>query len=65
MSGHERVINAIEDRYSDERKASKVGDIVDWTGLSESEVRDVVDDLNGNQILSIYEGDGDPTVYVT
>ncbi len=62
---HQEVIKSIENRYYEEEKFSAVRDIVEWTGLPESRVRRLVEDLTGEHLFVVYEGHGKPTVYIT
>lgn len=64
-SNYEIVLDAIKQRFYEEGELSKVRDIENFTGLSESQVRSVIDDMKGNQITAVYEGTGDPTIYAT
>jgi len=64
-SDHERVIEAIEDRFYENGLLANAGDIVDRIGLSRSKVDGVLEDLEGNAVFKIYEGNGVPTIYLT
>lgn len=65
MNEHLKVINAIEDRFYEEGLLSNVSDIADRTDLSESIVKKRLNELEGEGVFRVYEGQGLPTIYVT
>lgn len=64
-SEHQRVFEAVDDRFYEEGEFSSVRDIAEWTGISENKVRNIVEDLEGNQLFRVYEGHGKPTLYIS
>ena len=55
MSEHKQIVQAIGDRFFEDKKLSDKTDITEWTGLSRSRVDDVIDDLTGNGLVTVYE----------
>lgn len=64
-SDHERVMEALEDRFYEKGQFSNAKDLAEWTGLSRSAVDSVIEDLAGSELIKVYEGKGLPTVYIT
>lgn len=65
MNEHLKVMNAVEERFYEESRFSNASDIADRTGLSESKVRRKLNQLEGDSVFRVYEGNGLPTIYVT
>lgn len=65
-SDHEKVIDAVKERFYEHGKLSKRSDITDRTGLSKHKAKEIIEQLLGDQLVEIYEGGGgNPAIYAT
>jgi hypothetical protein len=64
-SDHEKVLNAVEDRFYEDGLFSNAGDIAEITGIPKSSVRGLIEDLEGTGLTRVYEGSGKPNIYIT
>ncbi|MFB6175442.1 MAG: Fic family protein [Candidatus Nanohalobium sp.] len=64
-SDHQKVIEAIEDHFYDEESFSGKKEIIERTGLTETEVENVLDDFLGAEVFEAYGRQGVASVYIT
>lgn len=64
-SDHQKVLEAIEDRYYEKEQLSDKKDIIAWTGLTNTRVTNAIADLEGNGLFKLYDKNGVTTLYVT
>lgn len=64
-SDHQEVIESIEDNFYDTECFSGKKEIKERTGLTETEVDNILEDLMGGQIVEAYGRQGVASVYIT